>query len=98
MGCAAKSTKEKYTPPTQVNHKLSDWDYDKIRQVRETEDAMTPKEEVPSDTKDALKNCLVMSLADMKRSKSTGCRPIDPRLGNGEGAYCCPKIEASETN
>lgn len=93
ISCSSAPQKAKYVPPTQVNQKLSDWDYDKIRQVRETEEAVTPHEEIPNDLD--VKNCTVMTLAEMRRAKVTGCRPLDPRSGNGENSYCCPKVSDS---
>ena len=87
-GCASKG---KYTPPNRANQNLSNWDHDKIRQVRETESAMTMSE-VPAPEDDA-KNCVVMTLEEMNRAKVTGCKPLDPRAGHGTNAYCCPSKE-----
>lgn len=92
--CASNTGKPKYVPPTQANQKLSTWDYDKIRQARETEDSMTLHESAP--TENDLKNCVIMSAAEMTRGKVTGCRPVDPRAGNGENSYCCPRQAESK--
>jgi hypothetical protein len=88
--CASQSKKEApYVPPTKANTNMSTWDYNKIREARETEKASTV-DDLPSAASDT-KDCEVMTQEAMVRAKVTGCRPIDPRVGNGENAYCCPK-------
>lgn len=85
--CASKKKKEEAPPPpTRVNMNPTDWDYNKIREVRAAEKAQTPAEH-PSD--DA--NCVVMTHTQMVRAKASGCRKMDPREGGGEGSYCCPR-------
>ena len=82
---ASCATKEE---PVKVPHQPTQWDHEKIREVRQAEAAQTP---APTTSADDEANCLVMTRSEISRSKATGCRAMDPRSGHGEDAFCCPK-------
>lgn len=83
--CSSKKSKEA-EPVKRVDMKHTEWDYQKIREVREAEKVQLPPLPANDD-----KNCVVMSHEQMVRAKVSGCRKLDPRAGQGEEAYCCPR-------
>lgn len=85
--CLAACASKDKAGPKRVEQEPVAWDYNKIREVREEEKVQTPP--VPEHSEDEA-NCVVMTKAQMTRSKKGGCRKLDPRDGRGEG-YCCPR-------
>ena len=85
LGCASKDA----PGPKRVEQEPAQWDYKKIRETREAEQAQTPQS--GDNSTDDESNCIVLTAEQMKRSKSSGCRKMDPREGHGEGTYCCPR-------
>ena len=83
-GCSSKSS----PGPKRVNQKSGEWDHKTVRETREAEKAQTP---TATSTEEDEENCIVMSQAQMKRAKASGCRKMDAREGHGEGTYCCPR-------
>ncbi len=82
--CASK----KDAGPKRVEQEPTEWDYTKIRETRQAEKTQLP--DLPDHSEDEA-NCIIMTAAQMKRAKASGCRKMDPREGGGEGAYCCPR-------
>ena len=66
------------------------WDYNKIREARDAENAQQPSSADLKKMAEEDSNCTVMSTDQMIRSKASGCRPLDARSGLG-GDYCCPR-------
>ena len=88
---ASKSTRS--APVTSVPSGSSapqkhQWDYDRIRDAREAEEAQTPPSALRARSDED--SCTVMTRSQMIRSKASGCRPMDPREGGGEDSFCCP--------
>jgi hypothetical protein len=92
--CAAFLTSCASQPAKVVVPKKSapktEWDYDRIRDARQAEEAQSPPTAL-LNRKDEAEDCLVMTRAQMIRSKASGCRPMDPREGGGEDSFCCPR-------
>jgi len=69
------------------------WDYEKIREVRNQENAQRPTEvEIKTMNEDDA-DCVVMTKIQMTKSGASGCRPVDPRSGAGANSFCCPRSE-----
>lgn len=81
-GCASH---EKSTAPV-IKQGSGQWDYKKVQEVRDAEAQTPAKVYDPKD--DAM--CQVMTHTEMVRAKAQGCRPLDPRMGHGDHAFCCP--------
>jgi hypothetical protein len=89
--CSSHKKVTEADPSTQAPPETQ-WNYDKIRQVREDEKLTAPIEApIPPQAK-LSDDCQVTSAAQMKQAKLTGCKLLDPRLGYGENTYCCPRI------
>jgi len=83
VGCSSNSKS-----PQRVHQKSGDWDYKKIEENIEADKAQGPTTPIFNPQDDAL--CQPMNRSEMLRAKAQGCRKLDPRLGHGENAYCCP--------
>jgi len=84
-GCATTPS----APQTAAKPKKTEWDYARIRDTRQAEEAQTPP--VALLNRDAEEDCAVLTRDQMIRSKASGCRPMDPREGGGPDAFCCPR-------
>jgi hypothetical protein len=82
-GCGTPKSAQKNEKPAE------NWDYQKIRQAREAERLETPTT-IPSPDES---RCVVLSDAERKRARASGCKPLDPRAGHGEGKFCCDPSE-----
>jgi hypothetical protein len=90
-GCASKKESPEKPKITHVGHDTQ-WDHEKIRKVRELEEAQKPSDlELKQKAAEEDSNCSYMSETQMKRSQASGCRPVDPRAGMGANMFCCPK-------
>ncbi len=89
LSCSSHSKKSAPEPPKAAESQ--GWDYEKIRQVREDERAMTPIDSPKSPEATLTDECLVVSEAHKKQAKLSGCRKLDARLGHGDQSYCCPR-------
>jgi hypothetical protein len=69
----------------------SGWDYQKIREARQAaQEQDSLRRPSPSNEKATL-DCVVLSEAQKKRSRASGCRPLDPNAGHGENMFCCDR-------
>jgi hypothetical protein len=87
-GCSNSKSGTRQSSEEQAEKQSEGWDYGKIRKAREAERLETPTPQPPGDEND----CVVLSDAERKRARATGCRPLDPRLGHGEGMFCCDRL------
>jgi hypothetical protein len=90
--CASKKEEAK-TAEAPKTEAAPNWNYDKIRQVREDEKSSTPVEAPYTPEAKLADDCKIMSDAARKQSKISGCKKLDPRLGYGENSYCCPRSD-----
>lgn len=86
-GCGTPEHAKRERSPKASGSQPEGWNYDQIRQAREAERLETPTPPPPRDESD----CVVLSEAERKRARATGCRPLDARLGHGEGMFCCDR-------
>jgi len=88
--CSSKNKEPEWVPPKKVEQNKTDWDYGKIRETREAERIDTANNNASSQ-KTEPQDCVVVSRSEMIRSKRQGCQPSDPRLGQGQDSFCCPR-------
>ncbi|NCN27872.1 hypothetical protein GW915_09880 [bacterium] len=81
-----------YKPRKKVKHlgHETPWDREKIEQNKKYENADKPTEAEMKRWKEEELDCTVVSQEQMKRARASGCHPMDPRQGYGEGMFCCP--------
>lgn len=90
IGASACSSKK--GPPARVDQTPSEWDHEKIREVRQAESAQSAQNSSTDNDEDTSSdNCTIMTAAAAKRGRVSGCRPLDPREGHGPNSVCCPK-------
>ncbi len=88
--CSSKKKEAKWEPPKTVEQSPTDWDYNQIRQSREAERIDSANNNAESQDAE-MQDCTFVSRSEMIRSKRQGCRPADPRSGQGADSFCCPR-------
>ncbi len=81
---------DKKNPAPKKAGKTADWDYQKIREVRKAEGESAPTKEQQKKWDEEAANCRIVTESQMIRSGLSGCYPVDPRSGLGDGNFCCP--------
>ena len=84
------STSQKKQKIHHVGHEQK-VDAQKISENLQYEKASKPTKEQMKRWAKEEENCTVMSKIQMQRSGASGCNPVDPRMGHGEGMVCCTK-------
>jgi hypothetical protein len=86
---AGACTSTPKTPRQQSPQKTSTWDHEQVRKARANEKEQDALRPAPSLEAETTLDCVIMSSAQKTRSRASGCRKLDPRLGHGQDAYCC---------